>query len=93
MRDPDYILDIQGAQPGMGGVSSSRWVELSKNEVGQPLRGRPWLAVKFRCCSVYNRIYRNAKGDAYEGRCPKCNKAVRATIGAGGTSCRFFEAD
>jgi len=53
----------------------------------------PWLAVTWRCCKVYSRIYRNRTGEAYEGRCPKCGRHVRATIGPGGTSARFFVAE
>ncbi len=53
---------------------------------------RPWLSVWFRCCHVYARIYRVRDGSAYSGRCPKCGAEVRALIGGGGTSRRFFEA-
>ena len=78
---PDYILDLDGvASPEPGSAPDGS------------LTGRPWLSVRWRCCSTYSRIYRNAKGDAYEGRCPRCAAPVRAAIGAGGTSSRFFEA-
>jgi len=53
-------------------------------------RGRPFLSVTFACCSVYQRIYRNAEGDAYVGRCPRCGKAVRFPIGPAGTQHRNF---
>jgi len=53
---------------------------------------RPFIGMTFACCSVYCRIYRNRKGDAYEGMCPKCFKRVKLAIGSGGTSQRFFEA-
>lgn len=92
MGRPDYIVDIAGIQPGLGGVSRTQWVELQRQEVGRGLRGRPWLAVHFKCCSVYSRVYRNAEGTAYAGRCPKCGRQVEATIAPGGTDCRFFEA-
>ncbi len=54
-------------------------------------RGR-FLGVTFECCGVYARIYPNAAGDAYEGRCPRCMKSVRVGIGPGGGSARFFTA-
>ena len=80
MRDPDYILDLSthATQPGPAPAAS--------------LVGRPWLAVHWRCCSVYSRVYRNRAGDAYEGRCPGCGKPLHVRIGPGGTSERFFEA-
>jgi hypothetical protein len=85
MADPEDIVDIDGlrtgpAAPGRGG-------QLRGHD-----RGRPWLAVHWRCCGAYSRVYRNASATAYEGRCPKCGRAVRVTIGPGGTNNRFFEA-
>ncbi|MCC7191291.1 MAG: hypothetical protein IT444_00795 [Phycisphaeraceae bacterium] len=81
MSSPDYILDIQGLKPPAPAEATPA-----------PMRGRPWLAVKWRCCATYSRIYRNADGSAYEGRCPKCGTPVRARVGPGGTDHRFFEA-
>jgi hypothetical protein len=79
---PDYILDIKGLPPSpQPGATPAN-----------TLQGRPWLAVKWRCCGVYSRVYRNADGSAYEGRCPKCMAPVRARVGEGGTDKRFFEA-
>ncbi|MEM9915248.1 MAG: hypothetical protein AAF911_09815 [Planctomycetota bacterium] len=78
---PDYILDLS-SQPAVPPVAGS----------GESLRGRPWLSIQWKCCQTYSRIYRNRKGDAYEGRCPKCGAPVKAKIGAGGVSTRFFEA-
>jgi hypothetical protein len=53
---------------------------------------RRFLAIWFRCCHVYGRLYRNPSGTAYEGRCPKCGAKVRVLIGPDGTSQRMFEA-
>lgn len=53
---------------------------------------RPFLGVTFNCCGVYGRIYPNRQGDAYEGRCPRCLSPIRAEIGPGGSSNRFFTA-
>jgi len=80
MAGPDYIVDIDGIptpQPRSDGKS---------------LRGRPWLAVQWKCCGVYSRIYRNQAGTMYEGKCPKCGSPVKARVGPGGTGNRFFEA-
>ena len=84
MSGPDYIVDIDG----VGSPDSSREVSVKAS-----LRGRLWLAVHWKCCSVYSRIYCNKAGDKYEGRCPKCGSPVTARIGPGGTSNRFFEAE
>jgi hypothetical protein len=83
MSGPDYIVDIDGVQsPGPS----------ARIDDGASLRGRPWLAVQWKCCSVYSRIYRNKAGSLYEGRCPKCCRSVSVRVGPGGTSNRFFEA-
>ena len=55
-------------------------------------RGKKFLGVYFACCHVYARIYKNKTGTAYEGRCPRCGRRVRARIGKGGTTRRFFTA-
>lgn len=54
---------------------------------------RPFLGVHFKCCSVYARIYLNAKGTAYVGWCPRCAKQVQIKVGPGGTKDRFFVAE
>jgi hypothetical protein len=54
--------------------------------------GRKFVGVQFTCCDVYARVYINDERTAYEGRCPKCGKKVRLSIGPGGTDARFFSA-
>ncbi|MBE7712073.1 MAG: hypothetical protein E7Z92_08065 [Cyanobacteria bacterium SIG31] len=51
---------------------------------------RQFLGVWFECCHVYGRLYKNKAGTMYYGRCPKCLRSVRARVGEGGTSRRFF---
>ena len=41
---------------------------------------RPFLGVQFRCCRIYGRIYRNARGDAFAGHCPGCLSPCRVRI-------------
>lgn len=55
--------------------------------------GRPYLGVVFSCSGQYLRAYRNADGTAYAARCPRCGRAVRFTVGPGGTSERFFRVE
>lgn len=81
MADPrDYKVDVAGL-----GEAGER-----KRTGRGPEAGRPYLSVHFACCSVYLRIYRNAEGSAYEGRCPKCGKSVRFLVGPHGTDQRVF---
>jgi len=79
MADPrDYKLDI---------ASLADRDATQSNATGA---SRPFLSVKFACCNVYCRIYRNNDGSRYEGRCPRCGQAVRFVVGQGGTDSRFF---
>jgi len=80
-RQIEDIVDIEGVGP------PSR-----PDRRSQATRGRPWLAVQWRCCSVYSRIYRNHEATAYVGYCPKCGRQVRVTISPDGVPNRFFEA-
>ncbi len=74
--DPrDYKLDLSS---------------LPKSDEGKPSQSRPFIGVHFKCCGVYQRIYRHPAGDRYEGRCPRCGKQVRAMVGSGGTDERTF---
>ncbi len=81
---PDYIVDIDAIQQGDSADGGER--------SAGGATGRPWLAVRWRCCNVYSRVYRKVGGDAYVGRCPRCGKPVRVGIGSDGTDARFFEA-
>ena len=104
MPGPDYIVEIEGLRPprptdsganpagsgACGGRSSGGGSSGGGGTSGGG--GRPWIAVTWKCCSVYSRIYRNRAGTCYEGRCPKCGKAVKARVGPGGTDNRFFQA-
>jgi hypothetical protein len=88
MNGPDYIVEIGSQGPRIGPDASPQ----QQGVVPGQFAGRPWLAVHWRCCQVYSRVYRNRQGTAYQGRCPRCGWMVTARIGAGGTDCRFFEA-
>ncbi|MEM1026969.1 MAG: hypothetical protein AAGJ38_02700 [Planctomycetota bacterium] len=84
MDQRDYILDIPGVDP----PKPARAPGADEAPVG-----RPWIAVYYKCCQTYARLYRNKTEDAYVGHCPKCGFATRAAIGPGGTDQRFFTAE
>lgn len=76
--DPrDYKLDISSLSEGDTSAEPTP-------------SGRPFLSVLFDCCGVYQRIYRDASGRAYQGRCPKCGHPVHFQVGEGGTTARAF---
>jgi hypothetical protein len=83
---PDYIIDIPGLRTRQRAPGAGR------RDAG-PRRKRPYIHVLFRCCNVYQRIYRNRAGTAYVGWCPHCGRRVRARVGPDGTSTRWFTAD
>ena len=80
--DPrDYKLDVGAVEPTAGDAAP---------QVSAP--ARPFLSVLFACCGAYQRVYRDAAGRHYEGRCPRCRRAVRFAVGEGGTASRCFVA-
>lgn len=87
-KRPDYFVDISGLKPGAVG----RYRGSAATGGGDGLRDRPWLAVHWKCCHAYSRVYRNAEGTLYEGACPKCGRRARARVGPDGVDARFFEA-
>ena len=63
--------------------------EDTNNNENEPKK-RKFLGIWFECCHTYGRLYQNAKGDAYVGRCPRCMRPVHVRIGGEGTNRRFF---
>ena len=82
MGDPPYYLDIEGLSDGANGDTSQT-----------SLRGRPWVGIRFDCCGVYARVYRNSDGSIYRGVCPRCLCRIALRVGPGGTDARFFVAE
>ncbi|OUU42102.1 MAG: hypothetical protein CBC16_04490 [Verrucomicrobia bacterium TMED56] len=52
---------------------------------------RAFLGIHYVNCGVYGRLYKNKRGDAYIGHCPKCMHSLRVKIGPSGTGKRFFK--
>ena len=91
MSDPrDYKLDISGAGADGAGVKQGRRAAAGGPAAQAAEGARPYLAVQFACCGVYQRVYRSADGRTYLGRCPRCTLPVRFVVGLGGTSARSF---
>ncbi len=59
---------------------------------GRPESARPFIGIRFACCEVYARIYRDREGTAYVGHCPRCLKRVELKVAPGGSVSRFFTA-
>lgn len=81
-ESPPYRLDVEGLTDCQG-----------SSPVQNGLTGRPWIGIRFDCCGVYTRVYRNAEGTSYRGCCPRCGRQVTLRVGAGGTDSRFFVAE
>ena len=54
---------------------------------------RPYIGVFFRCCQVYQRIYRAPGKDRYSGFCPRCLRKLEVPVSPQGTEARLFEAE
>ncbi len=63
--------------------------EISGTSLTKPKK-KKFLGIVFACCNVYTRIYVNASGKHYEGRCPSCLRHLSIRIGKGGVKDRFF---
>lgn len=78
--EPAYKLEIAGLDDPSPGAATAR-------------PARRWIGIRFDCCGVYARIYRNRAGSAYEGRCPQCLRPLTVRIGPEGVDARFFRAE
>ena len=77
--DPrDYKLDVSSIDPEPESIRSIAPID------------KPFLSVLFKCCSVYQRVYKNERENRYDARCPRCGKFVRFVVGQGGSDQREF---
>ena len=53
---------------------------------------RPYISVYFRCCGVYQRVYRSPGATKYVAFCPRCARKAEVRVDPSGTDARFFEA-
>ncbi len=70
-------------------LERSDFDNISDTSLTKPKKGK-FLGIVFACCNVYTRIYANASGKCYEGRCPSCLRHLSIRIGKGGVKDRFF---
>ena len=54
---------------------------------------RPYIGIYFRCCGVYQRIYKKSGQESYKGFCPHCLRKVVVPVSPHGTEERIFEAE
>ncbi|MBI2901197.1 MAG: hypothetical protein HYY17_13520 [Planctomycetes bacterium] len=58
----------------------------------KPARSRPFVCVLFECCRIYQRIYLNRAGTAFQGWCPRCCAKLEIKVDPQGSPDRFFSA-
>lgn len=84
MSDQDYILDLS-TQPAADNA-------LAPQAHGPKATARPWLAIHWRCCHVYSRVYRQKNASHYLAQCPCCGRSATIQVAPHGVSTRFLEA-
>jgi len=57
-----------------------------------PTKRRPYISIFFRCCGVYQRIYRRKGVTTYVGYCPRCLGKIEVKVDPSGSDDRIFEA-
>ncbi len=76
--------------PQRGGASSPSTPGSAAGSDAGSAADRPFVGIEFACCRVYARVYINAAGTAFQGRCPRCAKHVTLHISADGQPGTFF---
>lgn len=84
MAADDYILDLSTRRDASGPSPAPA--------AGPPPTPRPWLAIHWRCCHVYSRVYRNPSASHYLAQCPSCGRSAKIEVAPTGLSTRFLEA-